>query len=74
MGFDIKKFLGLPATATDADIEKAIGTKVDAGKSALDMAKSALKLSASHLAYLAKARDPKAKKPMADDDCEEVPD
>lgn len=65
MGFDLKKFLGLAATATDADIEKALADR-DAGK----VSKSALKMSASHLAYLAKARDPKAKKPMPEADCE----
>ncbi len=69
MGFDIKKSLGLAATATDADVEKALADLRGAGTSALAIAKSALKMSGSHLAYLAKAKDDK-KKPMPEADCE----
>lgn len=52
MGVDLKKFLGLPATATDADVEKALKAREDAA----NLSKNMLKLSASHLAYIGKAQ------------------
>lgn len=56
MGFDIRKSLGLPATATDADIEKAFGGVTKAAKFAADIAK----MSAEHSAYM---NNEKAKMP-----------
>lgn len=56
MGFDIRKALGLPATATDADIEKAFGGVTKAAKFAGDIAK----MSAEHSAYMS---NDKAKMP-----------
>lgn len=63
MGFDIRKSLGLPATATDAEVEKAMGEKLAAfGKAETTMKTLAniLKMSADHTAYM---NNEKAKMP-----------
>lgn len=56
MGFDIKKSLGLPATATDADIEKAFAVR----DAAVTTAANFLKMSSTHAAYM---NNEKAKMP-----------
>lgn len=48
MAFDIKKHLGLPATATDADIQKAMDERDAAGTHGRNIAK----MSGDHLAYM----------------------
>lgn len=55
MGFDIRKSLGLPATATDAEVEKAFGDKIAAFGKADTTNKTLaniLKMSAVHTNYM----------------------
>lgn len=53
MGFELKKFLGLPATATDADVQKAL----EARDASAEFGTNVAKMSAEHIAYMQKGEN-----------------